>query len=188
MGLFMRSGIELGLGMSIMFVAWLMSYMIWFFVCILLFVCGVVFCIVALSSIYSRAKDTTLYYPLEDRKPGEILWLYVYKDYEAIFTPALREIEGYSSSPKLSQQIKDFKSYRLGNWPFRICPEGVGTSPDLGHCLYVAHAKKEWGVRNIMDLRKLFRKEEEEVEKEHVVPIKAYQELKMNEGRAHAKK
>jgi len=186
MGLFMRSGIELSVGMVLMFAAWLLSYIMWFVMCLLFFIVGIVMCVLALSSIYIRAKDTTLIYPLEDHKPGGILWCYVYKDYEAIFTPALREVEGYSSSPNLSQQIKDFKSYRIGNWPFRIVPEGVGTSPDLGHCLYVTHAKKEWGIRSILDLRKLFKSEEiEEDEEEKIVPLKTYQEMKENEGHAH---
>jgi len=182
MGLFLRSGACLLAGMVFMLFAWIISLvpflpmMFMMIIGILLWLVGMVFLIYSLLAVYVRAKETTLYYPLEDHQPGKLLWAYCYKDYELIFTPAVRELEYYSYSEKLNQQIKDFKSYRLGNWPLRIVPECAGTSADLKICLYLDFAKKEWGARNIRDLRKLFKKEHPLIEQ--ATTIKEYEEMK----------
>ena len=173
-------------GAMFMLVTWILSLLSDMFLMIviemLLWIVGFVLIVYALLAIYIRAKDTTLYYPLEDHQPGKLLWAYCYKDYEIIFTPAVRELEYYSYSEKLNQQIKDFKSYRLGNWPVRIVPEGAGTSADLKICLYLTHAKKEWGVRNIKGLRAIFKKEHPISEPEKVMELKDYETYKNKEA------
>lgn len=178
--LFARSGICMILGLGIMMIAFFLSHLIWIEISLLLMIPGIIFVIYSLAAIYWRAQETTLIYPLDDPKVGqETLWLYIFQDYDAIFTPAVRKFEKFSYNEKQHQQIRDFRSYRLGNWSVKIVPEGVGTSVDVGMCLYASHAKREWGVKNILDLRKLFK--QEKAPQEELMTVKEFEEMKENE-------
>jgi len=175
---FMKSALVMIIGLMLTFVSFFVASFfpimiillpMWFF--------GAIFCFISLARIWMDVRQTTLYYLIEEPRPGEILWLYAYGDRDMVVTPAMRRMQMYSYSPELNQQIKEFATYRFAGHTIRVVPEGIGHSVDLGACLYATHFKQKFGIRNIFDLRKLFRPAVEDLPEEKVTTVEKAHEM-----------
>lgn len=143
-----------------------------------LFIVGALLIFISLARVHMDVLNSTLYNLIEETKPGYVNWIYVYGDGEMIATPAMRKLEMHSYSPKLDQQVREWKTYRFAGHTVRIVPEGIGHSVDLGKCLYVNYHKRVNGIRSIFDLRKMFR---DTKDVEEVATIAEYKEKKVGE-------
>jgi len=161
----MSYGIML-MGILVDFLALIFVFFMPFIICLLIFVFGIVFIVMSLLRIHKDVIDSTLIHLIEEPKPGHVKWLFFFHDGEFIITDALRKVGGFSYCPELDQQIKDWKTYRLGgtSHTVRLVGDGMGMSIDLRACLKVNQLKREHGVKNIFDIRKIFRPHLKELE------------------------
>ena len=105
--------------------------------------------------LFTRAHKTGLIHLLEFANPDKINWLFVRNDNTITITPALREIEGFETAPKLKDAvIKHVKSYRFFDHNIRIVKEGQHFSTDLDMCIYAKFLKLK-GIQNILQARKM---------------------------------
>jgi hypothetical protein len=123
----------------------------------IVFMVGVALIVASLLRVHFDVLNSSLYYLIEEPERGCVNWLLVRHDGEIEVTPAMRKIESYSSSPKLNQQIKEWKTYRFAGHTVRIVGDGTGFSIDLGACVKVRQLKRDYGIKNIFHIRKLFR-------------------------------
>lgn len=175
---FLKSGLIMIIGLMLMFFAFFIAFVFPLLILLLpVWVFGAIFCVIALARIYMDVKQTTLYELIEEPRPGEVKWLYVYGDRDIIVVPSMRRMQMYSYSQELNQQIKEFATYRFAGHTVRIVPEGIGHSIDLGACLYATHFKQKFGVRSIFDLRKLFRPAVADLPEEKVTSVEKAHDL-----------
>lgn len=176
---FLKSAMIMMIGILLSFLAFFIAIIFPLVIILLpIWVLSQIFIIISLARVYMDVKYTTLYELVEEPRPGETKWLYVYGDGEIVVTPAMKRMQMYSYSPELNQQIKEFKTYRMAGHAVKIVPEGVGHSVDLGACLYATHFKRKFGVRSIFDLRKLFRPQLDDLPEEKVTTVeKAHEAL-----------
>jgi len=151
----------MGIGFILIIVGWLIALlsggMITLILSLIIMVFGFIFCLFSLVRIHFDALDSTLYYLIEEPQKGMVNWLFAYPDGEIEVTPAMRKIERFSQNPKLDQQVKEWKTYRFAGHTIRIVGSGIGFSIDLGACVKVRQLKRDFGIKNIFDIRKVFR-------------------------------
>lgn len=143
----------------------------------IVFMIGVALIVTSLVRIHFDVLDSTLYWLIEEPKKGYVNWLLVRHDGEIEVTEAMRRIEGYSANPKLSQQIKEWRTYRFAGHTIRIVGDGTGFSIDLGACVKVRQLKREHGIKTIFHIRKIFRPklDEDEIPMEQVTTLEEAQ-------------
>lgn len=146
------------IGIMLNFLAFIMSYLFpVMFLWLIVFGLGIIFIMFSLIRIHIDVTDSTLINLINAPKRGMVNWLFVYNDGEIIVTEAMRKVEKFSQSAKLDQQVKEWKTYRFAGHTVRIVGDGTGFSIDLGACAKVTQLKRDYGIRNIFHIRKVFR-------------------------------
>jgi len=151
----------MGIGFILIIVGWLIALlsggMITLILSLIMVVFGIILNLFSLTRIYFDVLDSTLYHLIEEPQKGMVNWLFAYHDGEIIVTPAMRKIERFSQNAKLDQQVKEWKTYRFAGHNIRVVGDGIGFSIDLGACVKVRQLKRDYGIKNIFDIRKVFR-------------------------------
>ena len=151
----------MGIGFILIIVGWLIALLsgglITLVLSLIIIAFGFIFCLFSLVRIHFDTLDSTLYHLIEEPQKGMVNWLFAYHDGEIIVTPAMRKIERFSQNAKLDQQVKEWKTYRFAGHTIRIVGSGIGFSIDLGACVKVRQLKRDFGIKNIFDIRKVFR-------------------------------
>lgn len=117
------------------------------------FMLGLVLSFTGVILVHMRAVKTGVHHFLAPGRPGNIIWLYVYKDGTIRPTPSVRVVEGQLYSKELDAQIHDFRSYKWFDTPVRIVPEGLGHACDLDMVLYTTVLKNKYHLSNIREAR-----------------------------------
>ena len=148
----------------------------WGIIWLLVLIVGVILNVFGLYTVYSRARGTTLYHLLEEPKRGWVNWLYVWGDREIEVLPAMKKVGRTSYSKDIQQQINDLKTYRFADHEVRVVPEGAQYSTNFKYCLYCEQAKKDWKVKSLRDIRKLFLKQKEKDSNEEIKKLEELRE------------
>lgn len=131
-----------------------MQFMMPMYLKMMLTVVGGIMAFFGFIMLLIRAQKTTAIHLLRPGRPGTILWLYIYKDGTAMFTPSMRSGEAQLYSAEMDSQIIDVKSYRIADHSLRIVPEVVGHAVDLDYVLYTDLLKTKFGFDNLKAARK----------------------------------
>ena len=120
---------------------------------VLMMIMGLIIQMIGVIILYTRAAKTGLVYLLDFAKQDKVIWFFVRSDNTIMITPAIRNIEGFESAPKLKDGIiKHVKSYRLFDHNVRIVREGQHFSTNLDITLYAKYLKSI-GIKNMFQVR-----------------------------------